>query len=350
MKAETLRTGRGRWAGVSVRIAVPVLILFWLMRSQDLDVLWNYLRTVDLSIFTLSFLALSLRMFFGGLRSRLLLAHKGEDFPLSPLVRYYFIGNFFNLFMPILFGRDLARGYFLWKTARRRSEALSTIVIERFVGIVALGVFSIAAVTVAFLAGVDAATGEVGRVVVWGGAAILALFLAYMAWRGSGTVERMIPRRFERVAKPAVRFLDQISSYNRAPGVLLMTFWWSIVFQFCGIVSTWLIGVALGADLSFLYFLILLPVVWLLSLLPISLNGLGVREGAFVLLFGAVGMVREQALAISLLWFGQTILLGIIGGFFFMTERSRFGSYRDFADEMRTGEAPGSQAGQERRD
>lgn len=318
------------WPAIALRIVVPVLILWALLVTQDLGLLWQNLRTVKPWAYTLSFILLGFRLVFGGLRSRLLLSYKGESYRVWPLTRYYFIGNFFNLFMPILVGRDLARAYFLWKTSRKRSEALSTIVIERGIGTVALSVFSLAAVAFAFLAGIDAAGGEIARWVVWGSVVVLGLFGIFMIWRGVGRLRELVPGRFAGLAQPAFQFLEHISSFNRAPGVLLGALLYSLAFQLVGIISTWLLGVALGSELSFVYYLILVPVIWLFSMLPVSLNGIGVREGAFVLLFGSVGMVREQALAIGLLWFSETVLLGLVGGFFLLGERSGLASFREF--------------------
>lgn len=330
-----------RWPTTALKIAFPALILAVLLATQNLNLLWEHLRAVNPGFYAISFILLSFRLLFGGLRSRALLAYKGEKYPLWPLVRYYFIGNFFNLFMPILFGRDLARGYYLWQTSRRRPEALSTIVVERGIGTVALSVFTLAAVAFAFLAGIEIAGGEVTRWVVWGSVAVLGLFGFFMVWRGVGPLRRLVPSRFGWLVQPVLRFLEHIASFNRAPGLMVVSLLYSLAFQFVGIVSTWLLGVALGTSQGFAYYLILLPVIWLLSLLPVSLNGLGVREGAFVLLFGSVGMGREQALAISLLWFSETVLLGLVGGFFFLGERSTFASVREFGRQAVKDSRPG---------
>ena len=109
-------------------------------------------------------------------------------------------------------------------------------------------------------------------------------------------------------------------TYKKAPAVLWYTLLISIVFQFTGVIATYLVALSLGSDTGFIYFLILLPVIWVLGMLPVSINGLGVREGSFVLLFGTVGMTKEMAMAISILWFVQNIGLGLIGGVIFVLE------------------------------
>ena len=68
-----------------------------------------------------------------------------------------------------------------------------------------------------------------------------------------------------------------------------------MLFQVIGVLSTYLIAVSMGSELSYLYFFILLPVIWLAGLLPVSINGLGIREGSFVFLFRSTGMSEEMA-------------------------------------------------------
>ena len=65
----------------------------------------------------------------------------------------------------------------------------------------------------------------------------------------------------------------------------------------------------------------LLPIIWLITMVPITINGLGLREGAFIFLFTEIGMAKEMAMAISILFLLQTIIQGIIGGLFFLFEK-----------------------------
>jgi len=74
------------------------------------------------------------------------------------------------------------------------------------------------------------------------------------------------------------------------------------------------IALSLEISIPILYFSFLLPVVWLATMLPVSISGLGVREGAFVYLFGLIGMDNQTAIAISAIWLALTYVLSIIGG------------------------------------
>ncbi len=92
------------------------------------------------------------------------------------------------------------------------------------------------------------------------------------------------------------------------------------MFQLIGIISVYLIALSLGCLIKFIYFLILLPVIWVISMIPVSINGLVVREMSFVFLFGTTGMTEEMAMAICIFWLVQTFGLGFIGSVLFILE------------------------------
>jgi hypothetical protein len=89
---------------------------------------------------------------------------------------------------------------------------------------------------------------------------------------------------------------------------------WSIVVQVGNVVLVWLIGVALGAEVPLAYYFVFVPMVSLLTLLPVSVNGMGVREGGVVLFLKQVGVDEPTALTLALLWFAVFAVVGLLGG------------------------------------
>jgi uncharacterized membrane protein YbhN (UPF0104 family) len=107
---------------------------------------------------------------------------------------------------------------------------------------------------------------------------------------------------------------DALRTYDlRALGLGLMT---SIPFTLLSILDNYLVGIALAIDLGIGYYAIYTPIITIINLLPLSFNGLGVREATYQVLFGLVGVSAEQAiamaLAFNLLRFGVGILGGIV--------------------------------------
>ena len=110
-------------------------------------------------------------------------------------------------------------------------------------------------------------------------------------------------------------------SYKASLPALAIGLLATIAFQSAGIFATYLLGVAIGCPVSLGYYFVLLPIVWLVAMIPISINGLGLREGAFVVLFVSIGMSKEAAIAISVLFLAQAMLQGLIGSVLFLVHR-----------------------------
>ena len=83
-------------------------------------------------------------------------------------------------------------------------------------------------------------------------------------------------------------------------------------------VSVYFIALALGVRINFIYFLIFLPIIGAITLIPISLGGLGLRESLFVVYFAKAGVIKQLALAMSLLSFSFVVVYGAIGGLIYV--------------------------------
>lgn len=112
------------------------------------------------------------------------------------------------------------------------------------------------------------------------------------------------------------------------PGTLLVAFILSILFQIASIALSWVVALAFGIDVSFIACLALVPLVWLVTLLPISLGGIGLREASFAYLFGTIGIGAEASLVISLGTFAALVMTGSVGaGLVFRNAVLRRGSH-----------------------
>jgi hypothetical protein len=110
-------------------------------------------------------------------------------------------------------------------------------------------------------------------------------------------------------------FYHYFSAYRNQSGVISKTLLLSVFVQFTCILGVYVLALGIGQNIPFLALLIYLPLITLVSTLPISISGLGVREGAFVLLLGLIGVRPETATAISLSWFVAVSAGSLIGLF-----------------------------------
>ena len=109
------------------------------------------------------------------------------------------------------------------------------------------------------------------------------------------------------------RFYESLHGYSVA--AVGKTLGVSLVFNISLITMNYLIGLSLGDRVSIWYYFLFVPITSIVTILPVSFAGLGVREGAYVFLFTQAGMPRETALSLSLLVYVISIFTpGLIGG------------------------------------
>lgn len=111
--------------------------------------------------------------------------------------------------------------------------------------------------------------------------------------------------------------------YLSMPKLLLSTSVISLGVQAANVMSVWLLGLALGiGNVPLVYYWILVPLVCLITLLPISINGMGIREGSIVLLLAPLGVGADMAFCLSILWFSLLLVVGTCGGLIYLAGAS----------------------------
>lgn len=273
-----------------------------------------------------------------------LLRAQGVPIPWRKAAAYYFVGLFFNNFLPSNVGGDIARISDAAKYADRVSPVFSATLMDRLIGVLAIGLLAL----LASLAAPDQ-TRFIGLyaalVVIFLGA--LAAFLSIFSRRVLHAFEwpfRVVG--LHGAAAAIGRMLDDLHGFRSQGGALLAAFLASTIVQISRIYVHYLVGLALGVRIAAGYYFVFVPVLAALVSLPISLNGLGIREGAAVVLFQMAGLTREQSFTIPFLTYVVSVAVSLLGGLIFVSRPSR----RALAQrlERRRAERAGA-SGEERR-
>ncbi len=276
------------WARVLVSAGLLALVLARIDLSQAGDRLtggrWGLFGAAAAIVF-LSFLVAAWRW-------QLYLQAVGLEARIASAVRAYLIGTFANTFLPSQVGGDVARAL-LAGSSGRRLRAATTVVIDRATALACL-------IGVGWMAAA-AAPGTVPAE-LWGAlatataATAAALVGALLLLRG-GRAARLVPGRLKDVG-------SEVAEAARAclqRDVLIRTAVMGIAFQGLVLLAAWLLLRAISLDLPLSALAASLAPVALVSLLPISLGGLGVREGSYVVLLGYAGVAPADATVFSLL-------------------------------------------------
>jgi uncharacterized protein (TIRG00374 family) len=299
---------------IALRVAATVALGVFLLRQLDLATLGRTLESVDWR-WWFAGLAVSLAVqCFAGLRWARLARPLGFEHSTASFVLRFFEGMFFSLCLPTSIGGDFVKAYRLADTSHGRLLAGCTVIADRLTGLSALGV----------LAGTTIA----GRAFQLPLAATIALgtvLLAAMAWAfmlAVGVLDRLID------LVPASRhstreFLSRLLPYKQRPRLMARAVGYSMVVQMGGVVAVSFVSRGLGLKVPLDVWFYTVPLVALATVLPLSISGVGIREGGLVVLLKPYGVSSEQAVAVGLLWFLTTIVGGLLGGLIFLLDASR---------------------------
>jgi uncharacterized membrane protein YbhN (UPF0104 family) len=295
----------------SCRALGSVALLGFLALRLDWSRVAAALGALDAGLWLAALLLYGATQVVSSCRWRLLAAPLGFGGPPRRYVSYYFVGMFFNLVLPTSVGGDVVRAWYLSNQAEapaeaRRLSAFLSVFVERVSGVLML-------VTLACVAslwcppGVPAwVTGTAVGVGVAGVAGVLALPLAV----------RLLPRR------GALHGLAAgCLGYRRYPALLAGTGALSLLVQVANVVLVWLVGRALGLAVAPAYYAVMVPLVALLTMLPLSVNGMGLREAGYVVLLAPVGVGAPEAVALSFLSFAVVTAASLAGVLFYLFGR-----------------------------
>ncbi|NUM73075.1 flippase-like domain-containing protein [candidate division KSB1 bacterium] len=118
-------------------------------------------------------------------------------------------------------------------------------------------------------------------------------------------------------------FRASILVYGQSRRALLLLLALTWLYQILGIFIIYLVGRSLGIELAIWHYFIYIPLITTIALLPVSLAGLGIREGAFVFFFAQAGVAQAQALSLSLMIFAQSVALALLGGLWYLLAKEQ---------------------------
>jgi uncharacterized membrane protein YbhN (UPF0104 family) len=219
---------------------------------------------------------------------------------------YTFVGMFTNLFVPGLLAGDAARSVYLGRRHGRMGEAIASVVADRIVGLV--GLFWLAAFTAIFLNFAPIPSSVITPTVAVGA-------IAFAGFLAAPLVARLI----HLMPRPVRRAGGIVAPYLHHPLTLIPAIALSIALQVTLAVGQYILAAGLGLTAPLSLFVLCVPIANVFASLPLTLNGLGIRESAYLLLFGMAGMRKEDAIALGLLWFAVTLAGGLTGAIAFAT-------------------------------
>ncbi|HKH43225.1 MAG TPA: lysylphosphatidylglycerol synthase transmembrane domain-containing protein [Thermoanaerobaculia bacterium] len=303
-----------------LRVAVSAALIAWILRGTDLREVWETFRTADVRYILLAIALIPLGYLSSVSRWRLLLRAQGGDAPYPFLVRSLMTGIFFNNFLPSTIGGDAIRA---WDTARSgvgKATALTIIMVDRFVGLLALLVFAAVG-----LLGAGRLTERVPELGWWvlgvGGVMVVVAVVLFRPRSPHPSPAR--GRGAGGEGSKLSQVTSALFSFRGHGRALAGAFFWSLCLQTLVVLNAWVQVRALHVELGLAPFFLIVPLAVFLMMIPVSINGIGVRENLFVFFLAAFGVAEATGLAFAWLEYGILLLQALAGGLVYAWGRER---------------------------
>jgi uncharacterized protein (TIRG00374 family) len=227
---------------------------------------------------------------------------------------YYVVGQFYNMFLPTSVGGDVVRSYQLGKYSGRQADALASVFVERYTGVLTLLLTAAMAVLTQFA--------RLNQTLVFVCLFLFAVGLSLIAWFvfdprpyqwcRSFIVTKV--NRLESLFTKIDKLVLSIEVYRHKPAVLLMAFVNSLAFYIAAVVNVYLCAIAFSPEVLFIDVLVVTPIIMLIMNIPFSFGNIGFMELGYSSMFALMGYAPELGLSIAILMRFKSLFDALIGG------------------------------------
>jgi uncharacterized membrane protein YbhN (UPF0104 family) len=285
-----------------LKLGLSFFFLFLLFRTFSVIKLREVLLSLSLWWVLLALGIALLRNAVSALRWQEIMQFQRLRVPFNKAYTAYLESYLFNQFLPTSLGGDLRRGWMVKSKKYSLGEAYSGLLFERIIGqfgLVVIGLIGIFGLSLTELKILSLVSNII----------LLSLFAGFFVFLL--TLPKLLEIMLIRleIADRAIVYLKNMLNSKLIITIIL----YSILFQFVTVLGSWSIGQAASIHLPLLFYMGVLPVTSLLSLLPISLNGWGIREGVYYYYLSRVGINAGEAAIVALLFNLPNLFLALVG-------------------------------------
>jgi uncharacterized protein (TIRG00374 family) len=303
-----------------LKLAVSLTILLLILTTQtSLREIGTVLRTVNPYWLVLAFSLHAVGLLASAFRWQILAKAQGDDVPLAFLAKSYLVAQFFNNFLPTRFGGDVVRIWDGSRYSRSLIKSSAIVMVDRFSGVIVL--FLMAVIASLFRIEMARRIPVVWVSLVLGlfGLALVAVFFLPVFARLF--VSLRLRGFFDGLRGKILLFRETILRYRTQKRAFLRASFWAVLLQLNVILYYFLIGQALHLKIRLVDYFIFIPIVLVIQIIPVTINGLGLREGSYIEIFKFYGISARSAVSFSLVDVAFNLVLGLIGGIVYVARR-----------------------------
>ncbi len=297
---------------LGLKLIVSIGLLAFLFSRMDLQHLGSYLSQASLGWLATALAFYGLMVLVSTWRWQLLLRAQHIDLPASRLLNSYLVATFFNNFLPSNIGGDVIRIRDTVSQAGSKTLATTIVLMDRGLGLLGLLLVGAVGSSAVTAPGLGVRLSALLWLVFIGGAIVaVPMVLA------PGSIGRLLSplRVFHQqwVDERIARFTGALAKFGRAPGSLLACFSGAVVVQLVLVAFYVAIVRSMHIPVAPVHLAVIVPLSFVVQMLPVSVNGFGVREATFSFYFTRLGLPIESAVIVSLVGAGLIIIFSLTG-------------------------------------
>ena len=323
MSSEQPRSPARHYAFVAAKLVVSVVLLWWLFTKIDVGRLWAGARNASLAWLAVAMAIYAINVLASAWRWHVLLTAQGVKIPERSLLGSLLVALYFNNFLPSNIGGDVIRIRDTARAAGGKTQATLVVLTDRILGLMALLLVAALAAT--------ATTGVAGHAPapiwpswLWAGliAGVVASAPAVLAPAGvSRLLQPLTVLHPEWIGNRIDSVRAVLENFRDHPGALATCFGGAVFVQGTVVVCYIAVAHALGLQIAAFDLAVIVPLSFVVQMLPVSVNGFGVREATFSYYFTRVGLPIESALLVSLVTTALIMLFSLTGAAVYVSRR-----------------------------
>jgi len=300
-----------------LKIIVSVFLIGLLLYNVEWETLFAHLESLSGGAAAIVFLVFTVQFPISAFKWKKSLEMHSLEYSFGFLQKVLCIGFFFNNFLPTSIGGDAYRVIKTMPKEGFKSRAVSAVLVERIIGFAALLLLGLIGAIVILRADPAPIVLYYVMICAAGGVGAAVLFALLRMGAFSGLFERL-----KHVKKLDI-LRHNLGHIRRNPGLLLNIFAVSLFFQVLAVVAIAVLFEALGAEASYAKYALIAAIVGLAAIIPVSINGIGVIEGAFAVSAIQLGMDYNQAVIVGFMLRILVVPLSLICGLIYLVDGRR---------------------------
>lgn len=312
----------------AVKVILSLSLIIYVIYSAGPYMILAQLKDVILYLFMITVFLGVFRIAISAKKWQILLKAKEIHVHYLEVLKLYYIGNFFNMFLPTNVGGDVIKAHKMSKRAEKagkKVEAYSSVFMERFTGVIALLCLTLVSSLIYFQ--------NIPKDILF---MIFVIILPLVIVGSILLFSTAMAKRFEKflhrllgahnpfsIKEKLSKLYRSIVDYRHKKRALALSLIISFIFHTILVITNYILALSLGFYVPIQYFFIFVPLTSMILFLPISVRGFGVREALYMFFFATVGVSASQAVSLSFLVQILGIIGSLTGGFVYLFSREK---------------------------